>query len=215
MPQVEIPHTDINALVLAFSLERFGRYMDKANQDKELALAFYAHNMQLSESLYSPLQILEVVLRNRIHQVMTSVFGEWWFDADTVGLQSAEQMHLTKARQDIQRENKMETSGQIVASLSFGFWTGLISPRYDWLWKKHLNAIARKPDKKGVSRKQIARYLHEIRRLRNRVAHHEPIIFLPVKQRYEELLLVLEWLSPPAAKWCRQHSRFEAVHPKT
>lgn len=51
----------------ALSLERFGRYLDWAAGDGMRAIELYTLNTRISESLYTPLQMLEVALRNRIH----------------------------------------------------------------------------------------------------------------------------------------------------
>lgn len=61
-------HQDLEA---ALSLERFARYREWADGDRARALDLYTLNTRLSEALYTPLQILEVVLRNRIHTVMS------------------------------------------------------------------------------------------------------------------------------------------------
>lgn len=54
----------------ALSLERFSRYVQWAEGSHARALELYAINMQVSEALYTPMQMLEVALRNRIHSVM-------------------------------------------------------------------------------------------------------------------------------------------------
>lgn len=68
-----------DALEMALSLERFGRYLDWANGDRSRAIELYTLNTLISESLYTPLQMLEVALRNRIHAVMTEPVNESWF----------------------------------------------------------------------------------------------------------------------------------------
>ena len=60
----------------ALSLERFGRYLCWADGDRDQAIALCTLNTRISESLYTPLQMLEVVLRNRIHFVMSAHFHE-------------------------------------------------------------------------------------------------------------------------------------------
>lgn len=50
MPQEENYPIQPDELIHAFSLERFGRYMERAGEDQELALALYALNTQLSEA---------------------------------------------------------------------------------------------------------------------------------------------------------------------
>ena len=59
----------------AISHERLDAYRQRgtSNDDSEL-FAHYAWNMALSESLYTPLQCLEVCLRNGIHDAATAYF---------------------------------------------------------------------------------------------------------------------------------------------
>lgn len=47
-----------------------------------------------------------------------------------------------------------------------------------------------------------------IRVLRNRIAHHEPIVHWELFDAHERMLLLTRWLSPAAADWCERHSRF-------
>jgi hypothetical protein len=197
----------------ALSLERFARYLEWAGGDRERALCLYTLNTQVSEALYTPLQMLEVVLRNRIHAAMSEAHGERWFD--TPGLLAVEnQRHqLAKAIEDIEADRKLPTSGRIVAALSFSFWTAMLSPTYESAWQVFLHTIARRENGKGLPRKDLARPLTPIRTLRNRVAHHEPIIQWNLPQHYENILRITGWLSPAAATWCRAHSRFEQVYP--
>lgn len=62
----------------ALSLERYGRYLAWAGGDHLRAVALYTLNTALSESLYTPLQMLEVVLRNRIHKVLSAALNDQW-----------------------------------------------------------------------------------------------------------------------------------------
>ena len=55
--------------------------------------------------------------------------------------------------------------------------------------------------------------ISRIRKLRNRIAHHEPIIHWNLPKYHEEILKVTRWLSPVAEKWTRHHSRFNDVYP--
>src|SRR4051794_37736918 len=88
---------------MALSLERFNRYIAWAGGDRARALELYTLNARLSESLYIPLQMLEVALRNRIHTVMTEALHEAWF-RDEKFLQGERQPNqLAKAIEDVQR----------------------------------------------------------------------------------------------------------------
>jgi hypothetical protein len=100
-----------------------------------------------------------------------------------------------------------------VAALTFSFWTAMFGKDYETLWQQTLHRIGRRPDGKGLRRKDFSGPLAQIRALRNRIAHHEPILMWNLPKRYDSILQLTGWLSPPAAAWCRAHSRFEHVYP--
>ena len=194
----------------ALSLERFGRYLGWAGHDRDRAIELYALNTAVSEALYTPLQMLEVVLRNRIHAVMTEAFHEGWLQ-DEGRLLGDEQ--LAKAIEDVEAEGKQRAPGRIVAAMTFSFWTAMFGKDYETLWQQTLHKIARRENGKGLRRKDFSGSLAQIRTLRNRTAHHEPILMWNLANRYETILQLTGWLSPVAAQWCRDNCRFAAVYP--
>jgi len=197
----------------ALSTERFNRYLEWADSDRERAIALYTLNSRLSEALYLPMQMLEIALRNRIHTVMRTVFHDRWFcdEGRLLGRRQPEQ--LEKAIADIKDQNREGTAGQIVAELTFGFWTAMLGADYEDLWQQTLHRIAKKPNGKGLRRKDLSGPLTPIRALRNRVAHHEPIIAWNLPKHYQNIIEITAWLSPPAAIWCQEYCRFPEVHP--
>lgn len=199
-------------LEAALSLERFGRYLDWAEGERPRAISLYTLNTRVSESLYVPLQTLEVVLRNRIHSVMATDRGEAWFQGGALlGARQPEQ--LAKAIQDIRDERKDATSGRIVAALTFSFWTGMFGTVYEELWQKSLHRIGTRPGGKKLTRKDFSAPLTPIRILRNRIAHHEPIIIWDLRKHHDKIVEIIGWLSPSAQEWCRTNDRFEEVYP--
>jgi len=196
------------------SADRFGTYLGWAKQDRNRALELYTLNAALCESLYTPLHMLEVALRNRIHQVMSRTYGETWYDLEAYQSNDVQVEMLQKAREDLAEKGKHETPGRMVASLTFGYWTAMLGKEYEDLWQKTLKDIARREDGKGLRRKDFSTPLGPIRMLRNRIAHHEPILYWNLPKHYSVILKMTEWLSPVAAAWCRDCSRFEALYPE-
>ncbi len=201
-------------LELTLSLEGFGRYLAWAGGDRERALELYTLNTRISESLYTPLQSLEASLRNRIHAVLTEAFGdEGWFHQAAVLLNARQPEQLAKAIEDLKSVNKTPTPGRIAAALNFGFWTAMFGPDYEGLWRASLHRIAAKPDGTGLRRKDFSGPLTPIRTIRNRIAHHEPIIMWDLRKHHKKMVELTRWLSPAAAAWCRENDRFEEVYP--
>lgn len=195
------------------SYERFSRYLSWAGGDRRRAIELYTLNAKLSESFYTPLHMLEVALRNRIHTVLSEAVHERWFDEGEYqkGVRQAEQ--LAKAKADLAGENKDSSAGRIVAALTFGYWTAFFGTDYEEVWRKNLHRIGQNPAGKPLRRKNFSSPLTPIRVLRNRIAHHEPILSWNLPRHYGQILELTEWLSPSAALWCRTHSRFLDVYP--
>lgn len=197
----------------ALSLERFGRYLAWAGGDRARALELYALNTRVSEALYTPLQMLEVALRNRVHAVLSAARGPRWFEEDGLLAVPHQAGQVADALADLAREGKEPTPGRVVAALTFSFWTAMLAPAYEILWQTDLHRIARRGDGKGLRRKDLSGPLTPIRVLRNRIAHHEPVLAWNLPKHHEAMLRITGWLSPAAAAWCRGLDRFGQVHP--
>ncbi|GBQ28252.1 hypothetical protein AA12717_2906 [Gluconacetobacter sacchari DSM 12717] len=205
--------TEVAEMEDALSLERFARYVAWADGDRTRALELYALNTQLSEALYTPLQVLELALRNRVHTIMSATYGERWFDADGLLQAPHQREQVQGALAELAKDKKEPLPGRVVAALTFSFWTAMVSPVYENLWRSSLSAIAAKPDGKRLGRKQFSRPLTPIRLLRNRIAHHEPILHWDLRKHHATMLEMTAWLSPPAARWCVRVDRFPATYP--
>ncbi|WP_051038197.1 hypothetical protein [Thalassoporum mexicanum] len=95
-----------------------------------------------------------------------------------------------------------------MTELNFGFWVALFAGRYDvTLWRSALFRIF----PKGTRRKQVHSQLSRIRDLRNRIAHHEPILDHNLPADYQTTIQLLKWLYPDAATWIAHYSRFNRV----
>lgn len=198
----------------ALSLERFSTYLAWSGNDHAKAVHLYTLNTLLSESLYTPLQTFEIALRNRIHTAMSEAHNEEWFHINGVIQIERQRDQLADALVELKEKKKSITSGAVVAELSFSFWTSMIGKPYENLWQQTLHQIAKKPDDKGVSRKNFAKPVGQIRLLRNRVAHHEPIINWNLPKHYGNIMERILWMSSPAHEWCRENARFEATYPE-
>lgn len=147
-----------------------------AAQDQDHALELYTLNTKLSESLYIALQMLEVALRNRIDIVMVEKYGQDWLLDGTPLLIDRQKDQKEGAIRELEEARKQISAGQIVAALPFSFWTSMFNSEYETLWQQGFYRIGRKQNGKGLTRKDISKPLTPIRILRNRIAHHEPIL---------------------------------------
>jgi hypothetical protein len=195
--------------VEAISPDRFSTYRLWAGRDEALGKRLYTFNVQLSAALYGPLHMFEVALRNVADRQLTAKRGvNWMDDAQTLSVKYQADC-VTKARENLIRDGKPATHGQMVAELNFGFWGSLFGRRSSHLWQD-LRPIFQA---RGIQRNSIALQLDDFRALRNRVAHYEPILALPLAQRYADIITLTGWLSPSAAAWINGSSEWAAVYP--
>ena len=196
-----------SAFHVTLSRDRLNPYVATSNGDFVAAMLLYEFNTKASEALYGVLQALEVAYRNACYSVLANGMGQAnWYD--TIGLLDAkEAVALGEAKVKIGRRNKYLTPGRVVAELTFGFWVRLLSPGYEKrLWVPHLYKAFSGMYKKD---RQVAfGRMENIRKLRNRVAHHETIFDRNLNLDYAEILEAINWICPVTAAWIRSTNSF-------
>lgn len=159
---------------------RLSKYRPQNGSDLEMAVNYF-WNIELSEALYPGLAALEVTFRSSVREALTRREGtDMWFRSLLEPGQLREYanayLRLLKGL-----KGKHPTSGQIVAQLTFGFWTTLLSQPYNQsLWAPQRSALFRAvfphfppvPNNRHFGHQRY----NDLRLLRNRVMHHEPIL---------------------------------------
>lgn len=213
----------VAALDSAFSPARIARYVKEAGGDQQLAFHLYRWNAEVSQSLSWPLHALEVVTRNAISRVITEKFGSNWhmepkllrmLDADG---QSKLNDAVTRQRRKRLPANLPEgdpiakhlLADWVVPELSFGFWTSLLTHRYEVPigWTRRL-ATAFPYMPAGSTRQTISRPMDDARNLRNRISHHEPLLRLKLPVKHREIMNMLEWACPETKWYIEQYCTF-------
>lgn len=211
--KIRLPHSPqlLNEIELAVSRERLKRYLAATSQNLGDAVSLYEQNVALSEMTFGLLHCLEVAIRNSMHDRLTAHFGTpRWFNVAPLSTYSRDKINA--AIQDA--GGPTATPGKVVAELMFGFWTDLAAQRYHWtLWQPCLSAVF--PSVR-LARPLIHRRLEDIRWLRNRIAHHEPILtsggslYVGHQRRVslDQLAECGDWISPSIGGWFRTYFRF-------
>ena len=202
----------LDELETSLSRERLGTYLVATGGDREKAIRLYIWNTEVSAAFYGPLQGLEVALRNAMHRLLAGRYGPAWYDNPAAGLDAGALDRLESARSGLKQGNP----SQVVAVLSFGFWVSLLGPggridarrraNYEMtLWRPALRGVF--AHRRPLTRRQVHRPLDDLRILRNRIAHHEPIFRQNLALHHERLLDVAGWISPATRAWIEHHSR--------
>lgn len=200
-----------DAIARALSRTRLEKYLTASGSDLDLAIGLYERNTRLAEAFYTPLQALEVCLRNRLNDRLTERYGENWMQSESVTLNSWAVQAVKDAVADLGRTKTNPTPGAVVAELHFGFWLSLLGPGYDaTLWRETCYR-AFQANGRFLARKRVHGRLNALRRFRNRVAHHEPIFHSDIEQTHEEILETIDWMCGLTSTWARHHSRLPQV----
>lgn len=214
-----------DTLIPLVSAARLQPYLNAANQNKEKALELYKINIKLSETLYPFFSIFEVTLRNRIATVLINKYGENWFNGnrgkwvDGVTKMNAnpgtninsstgnlELDALKKVKEKLNKDRINIIYDNIIAELNLGFWIGLLikkSYRKE-IWHHHIADLFPNVNPKHYTsdkkQKQMFTKFDNIKHLRNRVFHHDPIVvssysFQKLLTTYLEGYKLISWLS--------------------
>jgi hypothetical protein len=207
--QQRLDDGDIARIIQTLSNERLQTFLRASGHDQERAIRLYIWNAQVGEVFHIAVQATEVGLRNAINAALILEFGAEWWASDRyqalLDYDRTEDLKLALRRMGNRRQP--ETNGQIVAGLSFGFWVGMLQPRYNPdLWSKRLRETFPNlpPDR---SRKSLAKDVAEIATLRNRISHHEPLLKRDLLDDYARVMRILEWICPATARWIKPHCR--------
>ena len=190
------------------SSARMERYITHAQGDHTKSLELYRLNCLLSERLYVAIQMLEITLRNQIDALLSQTYGSNWLEQKNLILKPTQHTKLERSKSDLRRKKHHFNKGHLIAELTLGFWTSFFDKKYENLWQQTLHHIAKQPNGNGYPRQYFSTRLNDIRDLRNRVAHHEPIYHLPLARLYDDITNIIGHMAPAAYKWVQAHSTF-------
>jgi hypothetical protein len=173
------------------------------------ALDLYAWNCRASAELFELIGWFEVGWRNNIDRAIGAGrkpgATHWLFDR-SFPLQQSTWAKVHTAIDKASRRNRPLTPGRVIAELSLGFWRFTARGYWTTVWRRYLSHAF--PHAPGVPHAaDMDRQLDAIIKLRNRIAHHEPLgSVAQVRRRVEDMLAIGSWISPDMAAWWRDRT---------
>jgi len=201
---------------------RFAVYERAANDDLALAGQLYLWDRELSLAILRDIAMVEVALRNAMGHQLEVTFGRNWYldpilnrDQRLIGARD-------KAIQSLKQMAKKPNSDLVISQLPLGFWVNLTNAPSDQLWRRSLYKAFPfgKPEARAIGerfeRAWVLSKLQTIRVLRNRCAHHEPLLNgfplpgattrLNVSQGVDAYLLLARMIDADFGTWLNQDS---------
>jgi len=205
--------TVVQAVREALSAARLATYEGATGgkgDDDLSALMLYAWNAQVSGALLAPLHLCEVVVRNAVANAIEAKYGDKW--PWSVGFEQSlpDPKVGYSPRKDLYSARRgVTTTGKVIPELKFVFWQKMFTSRYDGrLWDAHLvRVLPNLQTGKAVAqlRQHIYDELEQIRRLRNRIAHHEPIFTRNLQDDFDKICTLVESKCKVSASWLAQN----------
>jgi hypothetical protein len=194
------------------SPSRMNRYLLASRNNSKKAMTLYRKNLHLSQELFTIISCFEVALRNAINNHYTVQYGSDWLRNNSLAGGSFDTPTCKATKEIIHKAyNKLAgsyTHSKLVAEMDFGFWRYLFAQPQFYAGGQTLLRIYPSKPKSTPSMQYNHTYvfnqLEKINHLRNRIAHHEPICFLPsqpvidtiyTRQNYNLLLQFFQWMN--------------------
>lgn len=204
-----------------YSNARVSRFVKAANGDRRKAQKMYYANARVAQSFQPLLSFFEVILRNQLHYALAAHFNDvqWLINQKTGFMSDPSLTHTVKKtgkvmvndflKKEVERSERTligkkrnVSAGRVIAELNLGFWNSLYETHHYALLKGVPCKIF-KSLPTGYGRKEVNNAIQEIRTLRNRVSHNEPLCFSNkaydmtyAKEMYGKINDFLSWINP-------------------
>jgi hypothetical protein len=190
--QLSIPTT--------LSTPRFATYLAACNNDTHAALRLYGWNARVASAFLFPLHLFEICVRNAVANAASATYSaNWpWVANFERSLPRPYHPHFSPHQELLKvrsRHGNPQSTGKVIADLKFAFWVSMFTLRHESrLWRPHIKTeFPNAPAGMTVQQLRIRIYAvsDNVRQLRNRIAHHEPIFgqdLIAIYEAIEELI---------------------------
>lgn len=194
------------------STVRMARYLAGCGGNTKRAMTLYRLNLKASQEMFTLISCFEIALRNAVHQHYTGLHGADWMINFAAAGGSFDNPRSRNTRRLITKAyTKLGgnySSNKITAEMDFGFWRYLFAnPQFNAAGSTLLRIFPAKPRSTpamNYNNAFVFRELEKINKLRNRIAHHEPICFQArtttvdatyMRQHYRLILDFFNWMA--------------------
>lgn len=218
---------------------RFAPYLREAHGDIYRARELYLWAADLAGALFSTIAFVEVGLRNAMDRKLRAWndqqgidYGEDWAlrkGAAPLLYDLVTHKSLAVAQNFAREQSRLRpkthprrlaavTHDDVVSHFMFGTWVYLIKPRVrnrpqqcQQLWHECLSDAFPHADPSDLGREKLGDQLDRVRKLRNRVAHHENLLSVDIRRRLRDMLGILALIDPKLPDLAMQSNRVRTL----
>ena len=218
---------------------RFAPYLREAHGDIDRARELYLWAADLAGALFSTIAFVEVGLRNAMDRKLRAWndqqgidYGEDWAlrkGAAPLLYDLVTHKSLAVAQNFAREQSRLRpkthprrlaavTHDDVVSHFMFGTWVYFIKPRVrnqpqqcQQLWHECLSDAFPHADPSDSGRERLGEQLDRVRKLRNRVAHHENLLSVDIRRRLRDMLGILALIDPELPDLAMQSNRVRSL----
>lgn len=183
---MELSNDAVLKIEKALSISRLSKYENfYKNKGKPYSksdvLMLYQRNLIISNKFFYLLNYFEIILRNAVIEAIEISFNcheknSWQQNEAFIRSLSRQGRHSPKGMFDEAQRKFPNSSSKMIPELKFVFWQKMFMSNYEQrIWQGCFNSIF--PNATFENRQTFYDSIDQLRELRNRIAHHEPIIF--------------------------------------
>ncbi len=226
-PFSELVPDALTAVVRCLSKARLNKYLLRCGSDEARAVRLYEWNTDLSAALYDTIQCFDVIIRNAICVALEAneKGGIPWYESHAlVGYYADLRIEVEKVKKKAtdNRNGFAPNRHDIVAATTLSLWRELSKTDYfPVVWKNGFAAAFSEHPKKQTPKAALVdlhRAIDETLKLRNRIAHHEPILGqihrVPgseLQKKFDLMVGAVGWVDVHAQQWVLARSAFGTV----
>lgn len=229
--------SQLGAFRQAMSMSKLAPYEATMGGDPTMGSVLFLWNLTVSVAFFEIISVAEVAMRNAMHDQLSTAFGSHWFSSRDLFDDRSVRAFNTAWQQLRLGPGTLVTSvmpGKFVGELSFGGWTSLLDAggwhgrdplriRCDYentLWRPCLHSAF--PNNKRGTRKPVHIVARQVQTVRNRIAHHEPLLWgvpdphSPMRRNslsivHDQVMTLVEFVDKDVSDWLRGVSRVPAL----
>lgn len=166
--------------------------------------------------MWPVMHIFEVVVRNAVSDVITAVHGPNWTHQQAFRNKLPNPQKAYSPRKDLIRQGALHsTPGKVIPELKMAFWEKMFTARHDndfWRYSLPVGFPYLAAPTYQVGRNQLRTMYESVRRIRNRLGHHEPVADpsrFDLLTIYQNMMYVIGWRDPVVLSWVASFQQVE------
>ncbi len=200
------------------SLQRMSTFDKAASGSSSDSLALYNWNAQLASALLYPFHIFEVSIRNAVSDAIGSTHTTNWHKATSFERSLKKSKYGYCPKDDLAKVSQKHAQlSKAIPEFKFVFWEKMLTARYQkQIWDNHIYTVFQNHTTLGLSKYDLRDHLRlrieSVREVRNRVAHHEPILRFDIPLLLANMEEVIKLRCTDTSNWMMANQRVLEIY---